>query len=117
MMAQQLVWAVVWSESDDMLAARLDLVLNVTASRAVEVERLEEVAVEELGETEGLLVVQRLRRLATLRALDVPILVLVGGGTGTGKPTVATEAAYRLGITRVSSTDFIRQTIRAFFTE
>jgi 2-phosphoglycerate kinase len=28
---------------------------------------------------------------------------------------VATEIAYRLGITRVTSTDFIRQTMRAFF--
>jgi len=28
---------------------------------------------------------------------------------------VATEVAYRLGITRVTSTDFVRQTMRAFF--
>ena len=41
--------------------------------------------------------------------------LLVGGATGTGKSTVATEAAHRLGITRVTSTDFIRQTMRAFF--
>ena len=32
-----------------------------------------------------------------------------------GKSTIATEAAHRLGITRVTSTDFIRQTMRAFF--
>jgi 2-phosphoglycerate kinase len=47
----------------------------------------------------------------------VPIVLLVGGATGTGKSTVATEVAHRLGITRVTSTDFIRQTIRAFFSE
>jgi 2-phosphoglycerate kinase len=41
----------------------------------------------------------------------------VGGGTGTGKSHVATEIAYRLGITRVTSTDFNRQTMRAFFSE
>jgi 2-phosphoglycerate kinase len=47
--------------------------------------------------------------------LDQPIVLLVGGATGTGKSTVATEAAHRLGITRFTSTDFIRQTIRAYF--
>jgi 2-phosphoglycerate kinase len=54
-------------------------------------------------------------RLEALRALDEPIILLVGGATGTGKSTVATEAAYRLGITRFTSTDFIRETIRAYF--
>ena len=43
------------------------------------------------------------------------MILLVGGGTGTGKSTVATEVAHRLGITRVTSTDFVRQTMRAFF--
>lgn len=47
--------------------------------------------------------------------LERPLVLLVGGATGTGKSTVATEVAHRLGITRVTSTDFIRQTIRAFF--
>jgi 2-phosphoglycerate kinase len=56
-----------------------------------------------------------LRRYRDLYELDRPIILLVGGGTGTGKSTVATDVAYRLGITRVTSTDFVRQTMRAFF--
>jgi 2-phosphoglycerate kinase len=48
-------------------------------------------------------------------AIDRPIVLLIGGATGTGKSAVATEIAHRLGITRVTSTDFIRQTIRAYF--
>ena len=56
-----------------------------------------------------------LRRYSDLDELDLPIIVLIGGATGTGKSTVATEVAYRLGITRVTSTDFVRQTLRAFF--
>ena len=54
---------------------------------------------------------------AVLQDLDLPIILLVGGATGTGKSTIATEAAYRLGITRVTSTDFVRQTMRAFFSQ
>ena len=53
--------------------------------------------------------------LEALGRLDVPLIVLVGGATGTGKSTVATEVAHRLGITRVTSTDVVRQTMRAFF--
>ena len=49
------------------------------------------------------------------QVLDTPIVLLIGGATGTGKSAVATEVAHQLGITRVTSTDFIRQTIRAYF--
>jgi 2-phosphoglycerate kinase len=44
-----------------------------------------------------------------------PVILLIGGATGTGKSTVATEAAHRLGITRVTCTDVVRQTLRAVF--
>ena len=97
------------------LARRVE---NDLAARGVEVadfSRLEELAVEILGEEEGGEAVRQLRRYRELRELDVPILLLIGGATGTGKSTVATEVAHRLGITRVTSTDFVRQTMRAFF--
>jgi 2-phosphoglycerate kinase len=55
------------------------------------------------------------RSPSPLGELSVPVIVLVGGATGTGKSTVATEVAHRLGITRVTSTDVVRQTMRAFF--
>jgi 2-phosphoglycerate kinase len=56
-----------------------------------------------------------LSRLEALERLEVPLVVLIGGATGTGKSTVATQVAHRLGITRVTSTDVVRQTMRAFF--
>src|SRR5207244_9870269 len=80
-----------------------------------DLDRLEELACEILGVEEGAQAVRRLRRYKELRELDVPLIVLVGGATGTGKSTIATEVAYRLGISRVTSTDFVRQTMRAFF--
>jgi 2-phosphoglycerate kinase len=39
---------------------------------------------------------RRLRRFQDLYELDLPIILLVGGATGTGKSTVATDVAYRL---------------------
>jgi 2-phosphoglycerate kinase len=97
------------------LARRVGDDLAARASDVVEVDRLESLAVESLGEVEGREALRQLRRYQELRELDLPIVILVGGATGTGKSTVATEIAYRLGITRVTSTDFIRQTMRAFF--
>jgi 2-phosphoglycerate kinase len=99
------------------LAKRIEQDLAERNEETVELGRFEDLAVEVLGEADGSRAVDRLRRLRELQELDLPLIVLVGGATGTGKSTVATEAAYRLGITRVTSTDFVRQTMRAFFSK
>jgi 2-phosphoglycerate kinase len=99
------------------LARRVGDDLLARGSDVVDVDRLATIAVGFLGEEEGSAVIHRLRRYQELRELDLPIVILVGGATGTGKSTVATEIAYRLGITRVTSTDFVRQTMRAFFSD
>ena len=99
------------------LAKRIHQVLVQRGEQSAELERVEELAVQVLGEEEGSEALRRLRRFRELQELDLPIIVLVGGATGTGKSTVATEAAHRLGITRVTSTDFVRQTMRAFFSK
>jgi len=97
------------------LARRIERDLLDRKDDQVPIERVQELACEVLGEEEGEKAVSRLRRYHELAELDLPIIVLIGGATGTGKSTVATEVAYRLGITRVTSTDFVRQTLRAFF--
>ena len=115
LMARALVAAGVSIERAYELATRIELDLAERDARSTDLDRVEELACEVLGFEEGSDVVRRLRRYAALHSLDLPILLFVGGATGTGKSTVATEAAHRLGITRVTSTDFIRQTMRAFF--
>jgi 2-phosphoglycerate kinase len=115
MMARALIAAGVPADNAYQLARRIELDLAETGATSLDVERLEPLAREILGEDAGERAVGRLRRLADLQTLDVPIVVLIGGTTGTGKSTVAAEVAHRLGITRVASTDFIRQTMRAFF--
>ena len=97
------------------LASRVEQDLRSRGASFADLERLRELAIEVLGERDGRQAVERLVRYNELRALELPIIVLVGGATGTGKSTIATEVAHRLGITRVTSTDFIRQTMRAFF--
>jgi len=99
------------------LARLIDKDIAARDADGIDLERLAELAVESLGEVAGGEAMRRLRMYRELRELDLPIILLVGGATGTGKSTVATEAAYRLGITRVTSTDFVRQTMRAFFSK
>ena len=99
------------------LARRTELDLAARGEVSVDLERLRELAGEVLGDVRGTRAVRQLKRFRDLQELDLPLIILVGGGTGTGKSTVATEVAYRLGITRVTSTDFVRQTMRAFFSK
>jgi 2-phosphoglycerate kinase len=115
LMARSLMAAGVAGHRAYALASRVGDELAERGWGEIELERLEELAVEVLGEEEGRESIQRLRRYQELRELDLPIMLFIGGATGTGKSTVATELAYRFGITRVTSTDFVRQTMRAFF--
>jgi 2-phosphoglycerate kinase len=115
LMARALTAVGVGEESAYELARLTESDLAQRGEVSVDFDRLRELAVEVLGEERGSRAVRQLRRFRDLQELDLPVILLVGGGTGTGKSTVATEVAYRLGITRVTSTDFVRQTMRAFF--
>lgn len=115
LMARALMAAGVPAERAYEIASRAEDDLAATGERRLQLERLGELAADVLGDEEGRRAIALMDRYERLRALDVPIIVLVGGATGTGKSTVATEVAHRLGVTRVTSTDFVRQTMRAFF--
>jgi 2-phosphoglycerate kinase len=47
---------------------------------------------------------------------EKPVILLLGGTTGCGKTSLALEVAQRLGISRVASTDSIRQILRITLT-
>jgi 2-phosphoglycerate kinase len=108
LMARALIAVGVPVERAHLLARRVEEDLAERGETIAELDRIEELAGDDAA-------MRRLRRYLELRELDAPVIVLIGGATGTGKSTVATELAYRLGITRVTSTDFVRQTMRAFF--
>jgi 2-phosphoglycerate kinase len=68
---------------------------------------IEEIAGERYAEN-----YERWRQVETL---DVPVVLLIGGTTGVGKSTLATQLATRLGIVRVVATDAVREVMRALF--
>jgi 2-phosphoglycerate kinase len=117
LMARALVVTGLDPERAYLIARRADRDLVERGAVSLDLDRLGELASELIGEEEAERTVRRLRRIDALQRLDEPLLLLVGGATGTGKSTIATEAAHRLGITRVTSTDFIRQTMRTFFSK
>src|SRR5689334_23950086 len=114
-MARSLIAAGLSADRAYELAIAIEQDLTASERQSTTLERIEEVALERLGQEAGSTAMRRLRRYRDLYDLDLPVILLVGGATGTGKSTVATDVAYRLGITRVTSTDFVRQTMRAFF--
>jgi 2-phosphoglycerate kinase len=51
------------------------------------------------------------------RRSNRPLILLIGGTTGCGKSTIATEVAHRLGIIRTQSTDMLREVMRMLIPE
>jgi 2-phosphoglycerate kinase len=117
LMARALVVTGLDPERAYLVARYADRDLAERSALSLDFDRLGELTAELVGEEEAARTVRRLRRLDALQRLDEPLLLLIGGATGTGKSTIATEVAHRLGITRVTSTDFIRQTMRTFFSK
>lgn len=85
--------------------------------KQISVDELRSIAEEVIGAEESQEILQRYRNWQRLGKLERPLILMIGGATGTGKSTVATMLANRLAITRVSSTDLIRQVLRAYFSK
>src|SRR5919109_2612794 len=80
-------------------------------------DELRELAVATISEMVGQRYAETYRRWQAVEELDLPLIVLIGGTTGTGKSTIATQLAARLGITRIISTDAVREVMRSLFSE
>ena len=84
---------------------------------SIKVDELREVVYELLLSHEGKEYADTYKRWQALLNLDRPMIVLIGGTTGVGKSTIATEVAHRLGITHVVATDSLREVMRAIFSK
>ena len=115
LMAQTLMSTGLAPENAYSIAAAVERRLRRRGPAALTLADLEEIARDQLGREQGDVLIARFRQWQKLRRLETPLIVLIGGATGVGKSTVATELAHRLGITRVIGTDQVRETMRAFF--
>ncbi|HZI37079.1 MAG TPA: hypothetical protein VFF24_02140 [Acidimicrobiia bacterium] len=82
-------------------------------TRAALSELASEVLVEEVGQRYA----DSFAKWQVVNRIDRPLIILIGGATGVGKSTVATQLAGRLGITRIIPTDAIREVMRSMFSE
>src|SRR4029079_4441587 len=97
------------------IARAVERAISELPTEEMTLEELYMVLEEVLAREEGERMVARFRAWQRVLNLDRPLILLIGGGTGTGKSSLATEVAYRLGISRITSTDVVRQVMRAFF--
>lgn len=83
---------------------------------SVTTEELDQLTIEVLTDVAGERYATNWLRWREIKSLDVPLVIMIGGATGVGKSTIATQLAVRLGIVRVVATDAIREVMRAMFT-
>ncbi len=97
------------------VAERIEQVLLDRRSPTVTSQELSDVTVQVLEELAGDRYAKNYVRWQQVERLDIPLVILIGGATGVGKSTIATQLAARLGIVRVVATDAIREVMRAMF--
>ena len=115
LMAQTLMATGLAPERAYNVAAAVERRLRRRGPAALTLVDLHEIARDQLGPEKGDVLIERFRQWQKLRRLETPLIILIGGATGVGKSTLATQLAHRLGITRLIGTDMVRQTMRAFF--
>jgi 2-phosphoglycerate kinase len=98
------------------VANRVEEELHALGQASVTEEQLRDLTVEVLRREAGDKYAEALLKWQSIAELDMPLIILIGGATGVGKSTIATQLAGRLGITRVVSTDAVREVLRSAFT-
>ncbi|WP_258084327.1 2-phosphoglycerate kinase [Thermococcus thermotolerans] len=94
------------------IATEVQKELNEERRKLVTTEEIRELTYRKLLEHGLSEAAKRYLFWRQLRRLKIPITILLGGATGVGKSTIATELAFRLGIRSVIGTDTIREVMR-----
>jgi 2-phosphoglycerate kinase len=114
-MATTLFLSGVEAEHAYALALEIEMAVLGLGAEEITLDDLHGVVEDVLGRRDGPAGVERYRAWQKVLRRERPLILLLGGATGTGKSSMATELAYRLGISRITSTDVVRQVMRAFF--
>ncbi len=99
------------------VAKQVEAVLLEKGRRHVTMQQLRKIVRSVLRQAAGREYASRYQRWQALSKLDKPMVILIGGTTGVGKSTVAAEIGHRLGITRIVSSDAIREVMRTIFSK
>jgi 2-phosphoglycerate kinase len=97
------------------VAERIEDDLRERGVTSLTSEELDALAARVLEEEAGGRYARNYERWREVATLDVPLVILIGGATGVGKSTMATQIAARLGIVRVIPSDSVREVMRGLF--
>lgn len=98
-------------------ARKIEEILIANKKTTISLEELHYVVHQLLKAEIGSVFARRYAELLAIKKLKRPIIILLGGTTGVGKSTIAVEVAHRLAITRVVSTDSIREVMRTILSK
>lgn len=98
------------------VANQVEKELVALGEQRVPAEKLRDLTLQVLRREAGESYAEAFIKWQSVAELDIPLIILIAGATGVGKSTIATQLATRLGITRVVSTDAVRQVLRSAFT-
>jgi 2-phosphoglycerate kinase len=97
------------------VAERIEDELVERGVRSITTEELQALAVRVIEDEAGERYARNFVRWQGVASLDVPLVLLIGGATGVGKSTIATQIAARLGVVRVIPSDSVREVMRGLF--
>jgi len=78
---------------------------------------LRQMTYETLKQEYGLSYAHRYLIWRKYKISDMPVVLMMGGPTGSGKTSLSAELAHRLGFTRLICTDSVRQIMRIMFSK